>query len=212
MNIGPEGQWGIVERWQEYEGERRVNLLRAVGIAGFYLVELANRYGLNLGFFELPSVAEVTPGFHRAVTAVVVAWLLTSTSVFVFLRSRIFPPALKFFSTGVDILCLTMILMIANGPKSPLLAAYFPLLCLASLRLSLPLIRFAAAGSALGYLVLLGEAKWFRPDLRVPRYHQCLFLFALVLAGVLLGQIVRRTRNMAADYAKRLGKAREKSV
>ncbi len=42
-----ERQWYIVGRWQEFEGEERANLLRVVGIAAFYIIELINYYGLS---------------------------------------------------------------------------------------------------------------------------------------------------------------------
>ena len=47
--------------------------------------------------------------------------------------------------------------------------------------------------------------KAFRQDQTVPRYHQLIFVLALVLAGVVLGQIVRRVRTLADSYARRLG-------
>lgn len=34
--------WYIIGRWQEYDGERRANLLRIIGIGAFYLIELIN--------------------------------------------------------------------------------------------------------------------------------------------------------------------------
>ena len=71
-------QWFIVGRWQEYEGEARANLLRIIGIAAFYFVELANYHGLRLGFFEMPRVVEKQ--FHQSVTALAVAWTLTLSS------------------------------------------------------------------------------------------------------------------------------------
>ena len=94
--------WAIVERWQEYQGEARANLLRASGITGFYIIELINYHGLRLGFLELPKAAGIDRSFHLAVTALVVAWLVSGWSVFAFLRNRFFPPALKFLSTGLD--------------------------------------------------------------------------------------------------------------
>ena len=47
-------------------------------------------------------------------------------------------------------------------------------------------------------------AAAFREATRVPRYHQLMFLLALVLTGVVLGQVIRRVRWMAQDYAERL--------
>lgn len=196
-------EWFIVSRWQEYEGERRANLLRLLGILAFYLIELANYRGVNLGVLELPKVAGVDRQFHLAVTALAVGWAVCGWGVLVLLQRRVFPAALKFASTGLDLVFMTMILLLADGPRSPLSAVYFLLIGLAALRFSLPLVRFATAGAMAGYLALLGNALWYRESLRVPRYHQLIFLLALALAGVLAGQLVRRVREAAADYARR---------
>ena len=40
-------KWYIVERWQEYKGEGRANLLRIIGIGSFYIVHLMNYHGLR---------------------------------------------------------------------------------------------------------------------------------------------------------------------
>lgn len=199
--------WHIVGRWQEYEGEERANLLRVLGIGAFYAVELINRHGLNLGVLELPAVEGVDAAFHRAVTALVVAWTMLALGVHLCLRQRFFPAALKYVSTGLDIAFLSMILIIADGPRSPLVIGYFLLIALSALRFSLPLVRSAAIGSMAAYLVVCGYAKWFATrDLRVPRYQQIIMLLALGLTGIVLGQILRRVRNLATEYAERVQK------
>jgi hypothetical protein len=198
-------QWYIVGRWQEYEGEARANLLRIIGIAAFYTIELANYHGLRLGFLEMERVEHVTKPFHQAVTALAVAWTMVGLGILLCLRRQIFPASLKFLSTGCDVVLLTAILTVADGPKSPLIVGYFLVITLAALRLNLPLVWFATLGSMAGYLFLLGHAKWFSErDLRVPRYHQLMFLLALGLTGVILGQLIRRVRLMAEDYASRV--------
>src|SRR5204862_2200923 len=83
--------WHIVGRWQEYEGEARANLLRVIGIAAFYAIELVNYHGLSLGFLELPRQADVTPQFHRAVTALCVAWVALALGVHLCLTRQVFP-------------------------------------------------------------------------------------------------------------------------
>lgn len=55
----------------------------------------------------------------------------------------------------------------------------------------------------LGYLALLGHAKWYVPEQMVPRYHEIMFLLALGLTGITLGQVLRRVRGMAEEYAAR---------
>ena len=93
----PDPQWRIVERWQEYEGELRANLLRIAGIGLFYGIELLNYYGLRLGSIEMPKVVELP--FHQSVTALAVAWSAVCLGVLLCLKMRVFPAGLKFFST-----------------------------------------------------------------------------------------------------------------
>jgi hypothetical protein len=205
MATGPqaERQWFIVGRWQEYEGEARANLLRVIAIALFYLVEVINYHGLHLGPLEMPAV--VDQRFHLVVTALAVAWVLAALSVTLCRRLHVFPAALKYLSTTCDVVFLTAILIAGDGPRSPLVACYFLILALTALRFSLPLIQFATTLVAGGYLVLIGYARWFTSrDLRVPRYHQVMIFLALLLTGVVLGQVIRRVRRLAEDYARRM--------
>jgi hypothetical protein len=200
---GADRHWFIVGRWQEYEGEARANLLRVLGIVLFYLVELVNYHGLHLGPLEMPAV--VDRRFHLAVTALAVAWTMVALGVFLCRRQHVFPASLKYLSTGCDVVFLTAILTAADGPRSPLVVSYFLVIALAALRFSLPLIWFATAAAAGGYLFLLAYASWFTDrDIRVPRYSQAILLLALVLTGVVLGQIIRRVRWLADEYARRL--------
>ncbi len=197
--------WYIIGRCQEYWGEGRANLLRIIGIVAFYSVELANRTGFRLGFFEMPRIESVDRPFHLAVTALAVVWTMTALAVQLCLRRQVFPAALKFLSTGADIVLMTCVLCVSNGPRSPLIVGYFLIVALAALRFSLPLVWFATVGSMLGYLAVLGHAKWFAArDLRVPRYHEVMFLLALALTGITIGQVLRQLRTMAAEYAARL--------
>ena len=199
-------QWFIATRWQEFEGEARANLLRIVGIGSFYIIELLNYYGLRLGFLELAPVAGVDRRFHLTISLLAAAWTLVSLGIMVCLRARIFPAALKFVSTGCDVVFLSCMLMAADGPKSPLVVGYFLVLTLAALRFSLPLVWFATLASMGGYLWLLGYVKWWANPargLRIERYQQLILLLALALTGVVLGQIVRRVRRLAEDYAAR---------
>jgi hypothetical protein len=207
MGADHERQWFIVTRWQEFEGEATTNLLRIVGIGVFYAVELLNYHGLRLGGLELPKLDTIDRRFHYAVTALAVAWTLLSLGVLVCMRRRVFPLALKFVSTGCDLALLTSVLVLADGPRSPLLVCYFLIIALAGLRISLSLVRFATIGAACGYLFVLGYAKWFADaarHLRVERYQQIIFLLALGLTGIVLGQIIRRVRPIAEDFAARV--------
>lgn len=194
-------RWYIAERWQGYEGEARANVYRILAIAGFYSIELINYYGLHLGPLDLPKVESVTPAFHATITTLCVAWVMGAWVVTICLRQRIFPQSLQYVSVAGDIAFTTAILLVSDGPKSPLVVGYFPLVCLAALRFDLSILRFATAGCVLGYLGLVTQAWMYRPELRVPRYHQLIFLLSLTFCGLFLSHVLRRIRSMAESYA-----------
>jgi hypothetical protein len=199
--------WYIVGRWQEYEGEARANLLRLAAVAAFYAIELINYYGVDLGFIRFPKVRD--PAFHRTVTAIATAWVLLGLGVHLWLRMRLMPAALKYVATGLDVVLLTLLLMVADGPRSPLVIGFFLIPAMATLRFQLRLVWFATIAAMLGYLWLLGWAMWIEDvrNVRVPRYHELIFLTALALSGLIQGQVIRRVKSMAAEYARRLAAA-----
>jgi hypothetical protein len=196
-----------VGRWEEYQGEARSNLLRLWAVAAFYVIELINYYGVDLGFIQLPQVSEAA--FHKTVTAVAAAWVLLGLGVHLWLRMHLLPAALKYVSTGLDAVLLTLLLMVADGPRSPLVVGYFLIPALATLRFQLRLVWFATIAAMLGYVWLLGWALWIEGvrNVRVPRYHELIFLTALATSGVIQGQVIRRVKAMAAEYARRMGVA-----
>jgi hypothetical protein len=207
--LEPAGRdWYIVSRWHEYEGEARANLLRIAGIGIFYLIELLDYHGLRLGTIEIPAI--VSKPFHQVITGLALAWALTGMAVLICLKHQIFPAGLKYATTAADLVFLTLILLAASGPQSPLVIGYFLIIVLATLRFSLGLIRFAAAGAVAGYLIILGHGRWFRdPPLTVPRHHQLILVAGLALTGIILGQVIRRAARMAEEYSKRVVAAEE---
>jgi hypothetical protein len=201
-------QWYIVGRWQEFEGEGRANLLRIVAIGAFYAVQLAY-------FYRLAEPTEVQIAFHRSATALAVAWSFASLAVLLCLRRRVFPAVLKYLSVGVDIVLLSALASLGSGPHSPLVYAYFLIIVLAGLRFSLPLVWCATAGSMAGYLALVGLADkdgWFNATHVVEPVEQLVMLLSLALCGVVLGQVIRRVRGLADEYAARLEKKARESA
>ena len=212
-NPAADRQWYIVERWQEYEGEARTNLLRILAIGVFYLVELAQYH-----WFPPAGDAEDFAAYHQKVTALAVAATMVSLAVLLCLRMRVFPAFLKYVTTGCDLLLLTALASVdhgakspaPDGPASPLVLIFFLILALAALRFSLGLVWFATLGSILGYLALVGLAdkKWFDQDHAVPMVTQLITVLSLGLTGIVLGQIIRRVRSLAEEYSHRMTKER----
>jgi hypothetical protein len=213
-----ERNWFIAQRWQAYDAEARANLLRILAIGAFYLVHLSTYLSSQgrlpqFGFLQLADAGEISKQFHVMVTLLATAWAMLALSILLCLQQRIFPRWLPYFSTACDVLMLTAMICVADGPRSVLVVGYYLILILATLRLSLPLVRFATAACSLAYLFILGCTKWpdsfgfdrLNPhlaDLRVPRYQQFIMLLSIALAGVMLGQIVRRVRYLAQGFAK----------
>src|SRR5262249_40188442 len=158
-----------------------------------YIIELINQ-GVQIGALQLPQV--VDDKFHASMTGLALAWTMVALVTLICLRTHVFPATLKYATTACDVLLLTAVLMIADGPRSPLAVGYFLVIALAAMRLSRGLIWAATLGSMAGYLFLLGYVKYFAADDRatmmaVPRYYQMIMLVALALSGIILGQVVR---------------------
>lgn len=192
--------WHVASRLSLIDGEARANSLRAAGILVFYGLEVAAYQGLGLPGFELLRPRGLDE--HRVISLLVGAWALLTVAVQVLLRRRFAPPALPYLTTAGDLALLTAVLAVSDGSRSPIVCAYLLVLVMAALRLDLLLMRAATAGAALSWLTLL----WITRALghaRPSRYDQCVLLAAVVLAGVMLGQVVRRARLLAEEYAER---------
>lgn len=198
-----ERHWFIVGRWQEFEGESRANLLRIIAIGAFYVVQLIHYHA-----FSLQSEADKL--FHQRATGVAVAWTMVALAVMLCLRRQVFPAALKYCTSACDLLLLTALASLAAGPHSPLVLAYFVIVSLAALRFSLGLVWFTTLGAMLGYWLLVGleDAKgggqWFDKTHAVAPVVQLVTLLSLALCGIVIGQVVRCVKAMAAEYAQRL--------
>jgi len=199
MTASADRQWYIVGRWQEYEGEARANLLRIVAIGAFYIVQLINFHLVYAGDpQQLP--------FHQKATGIAVAWTMVALAVMLCLRRQMFPAALKYCSTACDLLLLTSLAALANRALSPLILAYFVIIAMSALRFSLGLVWFSTLGSLLAYYALVGmtDKTWFDEDHVVPVHQQLVTLLSLGLTGIVLGQVVRRVKAMAAEFAGRM--------
>jgi hypothetical protein len=207
--LSSDRHWFIIGRWQEYEGEGRANLLRIAAIGVFYSLELINYHWLNT-----PDAAFTA--YHQKVTALAVAWTMVALAILLCLKRQIFPAVLKYVSTGCDLILLTALASVEIdgaaaarfGPFSPLVAVFFLIIALAALRFSLGLVWFSTLGAMLGYLALVGladmkESRWFDEQHAVPPVVTLITLAALGMTGIIMGQVVRRVRGLAEEYAHR---------
>jgi len=186
-------RWTEIRRLEEWAGETRVNLIRAVALAALY--------GQHLVSWKWFRGTWLTPEYHATVTALVLAWAFLVVALRVRLARGAPPAWLKYAVTTWDTLMVTVLVIVSGGVDRTLVTLYFLVIAAAPLRLSLALVWCATAASVAGYVVLLGHAKWYAPAQRLPRQQQVIFLLALLVAGLLAGQVVRQARRAAKETA-----------
>ncbi|MCC6491728.1 MAG: hypothetical protein IT424_01765 [Pirellulales bacterium] len=213
-----ERNWYITQRWQQYEGEARANLLRIAAVGVFYLLHLWN-YAASQGRLptwapgQLSEPGSISGRFHLMATLLALAWGLGAATIHLCLRNQVFPRWISSASTLLDLVLLTSVLLMADGPRSPLVVGYFLVISLAALRFSLRTVQLATVGSLIGYVCVLGMAKWpstfgraADADLRVSRYEQLVMVAAMALAGVFIGQALRRFERLARQFSQDAGR------
>jgi hypothetical protein len=194
--------WDDVRRLEEWAGEVRVNLIRLIGIVLFYGRHLVH-------YLVAASDSPVRGAYHLRVTWLAVAWAAAVVLIQFQLARRVVPAWLKYVTAAWDLFLVTVLCMIAGGPSSPLVLLYFLVIAMAPLRLSLRLVYATTAGAIAGYLSLLAYYAWFKvgyqkyystPELRIPRSEEAIYVLALLVAGLLAGQVVRQARRIASGY------------
>jgi hypothetical protein len=204
--------WEAACRWQQYDAEMRVNLVRIAAIGLFYSVHLVHQLASKGNIPVLTAIGldlgtVVSKQTHVAITCVMLAWLMIGVLIHLLLRGQVFPDWLMYASTAADICFLTAILVLTSGPTSSLISGYFLIVIMSGLRFDLTLVRCTTFAAFLSYLFVLGCAKWpiglskLNALPTLPRYQQFMMIIALLLAGVLVGQGVRQARRLAIGSA-----------
>jgi hypothetical protein len=96
-----------------------------------------------------------------------------------------------------DVLLLTLVLLVADGPASPLVMAYPLLVLAAAFRWRLQLVLFVTAACLLSYGVLVADALLRRPELRPAADEALVLLVALACTSLMTATLVRRMRGLA---------------
>jgi hypothetical protein len=187
--------WTAALRVETWVGELRVNVIRLAAIAAFYGHHLFNRYVLK---------HEIPPGYTAAVTALALAWAVGALAIHIALTNHWMPTGLRFAAVGFDSLLVSSLLLLSEGPRSPLVGLLFLVIASSPLRMDLRVVWTATLLALLSYAFVCGHAKWKRPEWQVPRRQQVIVALALSAAGFLAGQSLRQARRLAQDYAERV--------
>jgi len=184
-------------------GESRVNLIRILAIAVFYLQHCAN-------FFFLNSDVSLTERFHTQVTLLVAAWGSAAALIYHVLRRRCLPSRFSLMTLLVDLLLTFLLVHVAGGPQSALILLLPVIVFSTALRQELNLVRIAVVGALVTYGALLvnfvwlqsGSQKYYAEDsLRIPRSEQLIVAAVILVSGLLAGQVIRQRHFLMANQA-----------
>jgi hypothetical protein len=181
-------------RLEERAGESRTNVIRVVALTLFF-----GQHVVRYLFWN--DDGGISSEFHQQVTSITIFWGLSALAIFVALQREAWLPWLKYAAVAGDVIGVTCLSIATRSPNGTFVPLYFLVIASAPLRLSLRLVYFATISSALGYLAYLATYAWVQigakryysqANLRVPPSHEILTVLALIIAGLLAGQMVRQ--------------------
>jgi hypothetical protein len=192
-----DASWSDARRLESWAGELRLNLIRLLAIAGFYAYHLLDAYVLR-------DDAAVRGDYHTLVSAVTFAWAVGALTLQLYLLNRWVPAAMKYVATTWDLVMITAVLIIGRDPYSLFTVLYVLVVAATALRLSLPLIYAATLGAMGAFLFFHGYIRYWLEmpaGARLPHVQQTIFLLALAVTGLIVGQVVRQARRLSEGHA-----------
>jgi serine/threonine-protein kinase len=154
---------------------------------------------------HLFNLAQGTEGmggpFHWKVTGLMLSWLLLAIG-FQWLVGRPRFRRLGVYGwSAVEVIMLTELLLVANGPSSGLVIGYFLLIGAAGLRFRMALVWLVTGLAMASYLAVQTEASWLRSEqaLAVPPHTAVIFVLGLAMMGLIQYLLLRRFRLALAQ-------------
>jgi hypothetical protein len=175
-------------RREAWAADRRSNAIRLAAVGVFVINEFIN--------YHLLKVVDLR--FHVGSLLIAGIWVLSTGLFTILLREHIWPRAISYVIVSTDVLLLTWLLLLADGPKSPLLVLYFLVIALSGTRVDPKVCLYTAGAAALGYGAVLEFTKRQKPEFLVPPYHAVIVALALLLMGVVMAHLVGRALSLLA--------------
>jgi eukaryotic-like serine/threonine-protein kinase len=178
-------------RWAQREAALSV---RVAAVALFYIVESCNY--VRLGAVEAR--------FHWTVTIIAATWIAGSVLFHRLLKAPRWTLTARFGWAALDVAEFTATLLAAGVARSPALIVYGLLVVLSSLWLERRMVWWTTALAAAGYLVVVADAHFIRPEIYAPDLPtwpgHIYFLTALFVLGAVMSFQVSRFRALSRYY------------
>jgi hypothetical protein len=158
------------------------------GLSIFYLIHLFTMLVLKM------------PGeggeFHHFVTLLVIIWSVGAGAFSYLSTRRGWERVAPYGWTMMESLLVTLFLLAAKGPSSPVVIYYLLLVAGSALRFQIPLVWMACVLSVLGYGLLHLDALFWRQEMRTPPHTPFYFVLALVILAGIMHLLLRRLRAL----------------
>jgi len=183
--LGPENPpetlvW--LQRRQTWAGDRTANRIRLVVLAIFAINECINYFALHV----------VDQRFHHGSLLIVAMWFLCAGIFAWMLRRHYLPRSSPYIMVSVDLLWITWLLFLADGPKSPLVGIYFLIIALTGMRLNPRVSFYSGIAAVVGYLSVLEFVKTKAPQFMIPRFQETIVMLSLLSMGIIMAHLGSR--------------------
>jgi hypothetical protein len=175
-----------LKRRESWAGDKKANRIRLAALALFTINELVNYHVLQV----------VDRRFHLGSLLIIGIWGAATMLFSIMLREHIWPRAASYIIVSTDVLLLTWLLLLGDGPRSPLVVLYFLVIALAGVRVDPAVCLYTAAAATVGYGAVLEFVKRQKPELLVPPYHAVIVALSLLLMGVVMSHLVGRALTL----------------
>ncbi len=183
----PPSIFGRIDRWA-----------RARPALAVTLIALTALYVNHLALLALGSANE-GGSFHWFATWVTVAWISGAVAFQWLVSKPRWREVAVYGWAALDVVMATLMMWRGQGPRSALVCGYPLLIVGATLRFRTPLVWYVTGLCIAGYLGLVAEAAWLRPQLAVPLKDWVIFCLAQVILAYMQHQLLRRFRAAMAS-------------
>jgi eukaryotic-like serine/threonine-protein kinase len=142
---------------------------------------------------------------HVGIMATLAGWAAISAVCQLGLKQPRWDALACFAWAGADAVLLTVVLFLAQGLNSPLMALYLALIAMSGLWLRSAVVGLTTALCMLGYGVLLGAAS-AQPAWHVQTSWHVLFFVAMAITGLVIAYLVHRVQTLSRFYGRRPGR------
>ena len=181
-----------LQRRETWAGDVKANFIRMVALVIFTINEIFNYYLLHA----------VDKRFHIGSLIIISLWVIASINFHILLRRHWLPRATPYLMPSVDIFLVTWLILLGDGPKSPLVGIYFLIIALAALRLYPAAVLYTSCASAIGYLATWIFVKHQKPIFAVPHFHVVITILCLLFMGIILAHGLTRVYVLLSEMRK----------